>query len=196
MFKSLQATIFCFAAVILAIILISSSFSGNKKTQEMAQQLQTLQEQNNALTADNEKTQKELEATKAEAKLLSEQVKEEIDRNQKNQKNLETAARLNASQKEQIEIAKKQIADLQNKLLVAKQLASNAANGPDAKKLQQELKDAKDELEKVKTDRDNKDIQLKVLFPRVRKLADELLAAKKQLESKNASKGSSQSKTK
>ena len=34
MFKSLQSTIFCFAAVILAIVLIASSCSDNKKKAE------------------------------------------------------------------------------------------------------------------------------------------------------------------
>ncbi|MBR5025948.1 MAG: hypothetical protein IKX48_12845, partial [Victivallales bacterium] len=83
---------------------------------------------------------------------------------------------------------KKQIADAQTKLLVARQLAANAANPQEIKKLEEELKTAKDNLKTVKDDLANKDIQLKILMPQSRKLAEQLLEARKQLEAATAAK--------
>ena len=188
MFKNLQSTIFCFAAVILAIILIASSCSDSKKKAELNTAVEALSQRNDELQKETEKAQKEIEATKAEAKLLSEQVKAETERGQKYLKRAESLATANLAQKEQIENAKKQIADMQAKLLVARQLASNAANPQEIKKLEEELKTAKDALKTVKDDLANKNIQLKVLMPQSRKLAEQLLDTRKQLEAATASK--------
>ena len=182
MFKSLQSTIFCFAAVILAIILIASSCSENKKKTELNTMIEALSQRNDELTKEAEKTRQELEATKAESKLLSDQIKAETEHSQQYLKKAEGLATANLAQKEQLENAKKQIADIQAQLLVARQLASNAANPQEIKKLETELKTLKDDLA-------NKDIQLKVLMPQSRKLAEQLLEARKQLEATNASKG-------
>jgi outer membrane murein-binding lipoprotein Lpp len=181
MFKSLQSTIFCFAAVILAIILIASACSDNKKKAELNSQLETLNQQIDTLSKEKEKAQQELEATKVESKLLSDQVKAETERSQKYAKKLESLATVNVAQKEQLENAKKQIADMQGKLLVARQLATNAANPQEIKKLETELKAVKDDLA-------NKNIQLNVLMPQSRKLAEQLLETRKQLEAATASK--------
>jgi outer membrane murein-binding lipoprotein Lpp len=181
MFKSLQSTIFCFAAVILAIILIASSWSESKKKTELNTVLEALSQRNDELTKEAEKTRQELEATKAESKLLSDQVKAETERGQKYLKKVESLTTANLAQKEQLENAKKQIADIQTKLLVARQLASNVVNPQDVKKLEEELKTVKDDLA-------NKNVQLKVLMPQSRKLAEQLLEARKQLEAANASK--------
>ena len=86
MFKSLQSTIFCFAAVILAIILIASSCSDSKKKAELNNMLEALSQRNDELQQENQKTLKEIEATKAEAKLLSDQIKAETERSQKHLK--------------------------------------------------------------------------------------------------------------
>ena len=80
MFKNLQSTIFCFAAVILAIVLIASSFSDNKKKAELNSMIEALSQRNDELQKEAEKTKQELEATKAEAKLLSDQIKAETER--------------------------------------------------------------------------------------------------------------------
>jgi len=181
MFKSLQATIFCFAAVILAIILIASTCSDSRKRAELNAQTEDFRQQNDAMKQEIEKIQQELEATKTEAKILSDHIKTETERSQKYQKKVESLTTANLMQKEQIETAKKQIADLQNKLLVARQIASNAANPQDVKKLEAELKTVKDDLA-------NKNIQLKVLMPQSRKLAEQLLEVRKQLEEATASK--------
>ena len=186
MFKSLQSTIFCFAAVILAIVLIASSCTENKKKAELNSMLEALSQRNEELSKEKEKTQQELEATKAESKILSDQVKAESERSQKNLKRAESLATANLAMKEQLENAKKQIADAQAKLLVARQLAANAANPQEIKKLEEELKTVKDNLKTVKDDLANKDIQLKVLLPRSSKLAEQLLEARKQLEAANA----------
>ncbi len=192
MFKNLQSTIFCFAAVILAIILIASSCSDSKKKAELNTAVEALSQRNDELQKETEKAQKEIEATKAEAKLLSEQVKAETERGQKYLKRAESLATANLAQKEQIENAKKQIADMQAKLLVARQLASNAANPQEIKKLEDEIKTVKEELKTVKEDLANKSIQLKVLMPQSRKLAEQLLETRKQLEAAKASKAPSQ----
>ena len=193
MFKNLQSTIFCFAAVILAIVLIASSCSENKKKAELNNMLEALSQRNDELQKEAEKTKQELEATKSEAKLLSDQVKEETERGQKYLKRAEGLAAANLAQKEQLENAKKQITDMQTKLLVARQLAANAANPQEIKKLEEELKTAKDALKAVKDDLANKDLQLKVLMPQSRKLAEQLLEARKQLDAAKA-KGQTQSK--
>ena len=186
MFKNLQSTIFCFAAVILAIILIASSYSDSKKNAELNTAIEALSQRNDELSKEVEKAQKEIEATKAEAKLLSDQVKAETERGQKYLKKAEGLASANLAQKEQIENAKKQISDMQAKLLVARQLASNAANPQEIKKLEDEVKTVKEELKTVKEDLANKSIQLKVLMPQSRKLAEQLLETRKQLEAANA----------
>ncbi|MBR4369607.1 MAG: hypothetical protein IKS92_01055 [Victivallales bacterium] len=188
MFKSLQSTIFCFAAVILAIILIASSCSDSKKKAELNSMLEALSQRNDELSKEKETAQKELEATKAESKILSDQIKAESERSQKNLKRAESLATANLAMKEQLENAKKQIADAQTKLLVARQLAANAANPQEIKKLEEELKTAKDNLKTVKDDLANKDIQLKILMPQSRKLAEQLLEARKQLEAATAAK--------
>ena len=188
MFKSLQSTIFCFAAVILAIILIASSCSDSKKKAELNNMLEALSQRNDELSKEKETAQKELEATKAESKILSDQIKAESERSQKNLKRAESLATANLAMKEQLENAKKQIADAQTKLLVARQLAANAANPQEIKKLEEELKTAKDNLKTVKDDLANKDIQLKILMPQSRKLAEQLLEARKQLEAATAAK--------
>ncbi|MBR4902471.1 MAG: hypothetical protein IKZ46_16145 [Victivallales bacterium] len=196
MFKSLQATIFCFAAVILAIILIASTFTENKKKTELNTAIEALSQRNDELTKEVEKTRQELEATKAESKLLSDQVKAETERGQKYLKKAESLATTNLAQKEQLENAKKQIADMQAKLLVARQLASNAANPQEIKKLEEELKTVKEEFKKVKAELANTSTQLKVVMPQSRKLAGELLETRKQLEALKASQTSSQPKRK
>ena len=175
MFKSLQSTIFCFAAVILAIVLIASSFTVNRKKAELNNMIEALSQRNDELSKEKENIQQELEATKAESKILSDQVKAESERGQKNLKRAESLATANLAMKEQLENAKKQIADAQAKLLVARQMAANAANPQEIKKLEEELKTVKNDLA-------NKDIQLKVLMPRTSKLAEQLLEARKQLE--------------
>ncbi len=199
MFKNLQSTIFCFAAVILAIILIASSCSDSKKKAELNTVVEALSQRNDELSKEVEKAQKEIEATKAEAKLLSDQVKAETERGQKYLKKAESLTAANLAQKEQIENAKKQISDMQAKLLVARQLASNAANPQEVKKLEEEIKTAKEEiktvkeeLKTVKEDLANKSIQLKVLMPQSRKLAEQLLETRKQLEAAKAPKAPSQ----
>lgn len=186
MFKNLQATIFCFAAVILAIILISSSCSDSKKRKELNGQLETFRQQHEALTQETEAVRKELEATKAEAKLLSDQVKQESTRSQTYLKKMESLVAVNQNQKDQLETAKKQIADIQNKLLVARQIANSAANPQEVKKLEDEVKKLEAEIKTLKADLNNKDIQLKVIMPQSRKLAAELLETRKKLEEKNA----------
>ncbi len=196
MFKSLQATIFCFAAVILAIILIASTFTENRKKTELNTAIEALSQRNDELTKEVEKTRQELEATKAESKLLSDQVKAETERGQKYLKKAESLATTNLAQKEQLENAKKQIADMQAKLLVARQLASNAANPQEIKKLEEELKTVKEEFKKVKAELANTSTQLKVVMPQSRKLAGELLETRKQLEALKASQTSSQPKRK
>ena len=196
MFKSLQATIFCFAAVILAIILIASTFTENKKKTELNTAIEALSQRNDELTKEVEKTRQELEATKAESKLLSDQVKAETERGQKYLKKAESLATTNLAQKEQLENAKKQIADMQAKLLVARQLASNAAHAQEIKKLEEELKTVKEEFKKVKAELANTSTQLKVVMPQSRKLAGELLETRKQLEALKASQTSSQPKRK
>ena len=133
MFKNLQSTIFCFAAVILAIILIASSCSDSKKKAELNQMLEALSQRNDELQQENQKTLKEIEATKAEAKLLSDQIKAETERGQKHLKRAESLATANLAMKEQLENATKQIADAQTKLLVARQMAANAANPQEIK---------------------------------------------------------------
>ena len=188
MFKSLQSTIFCFAAVILAIILIASSCSDSKKKAELNSMLEALSQRNDELSKEKETALQELEATKAESKILSDQIKAESERSQKNLKRAESLATANLAMKEQLENAKKQIADAQTKLLVARQLAANAANPQEIKKLEEELKTAKDNLKTVKDDLANKDIQLKILMPQSRKLAEQLLEARKQLEAATAAK--------
>ena len=195
MFKNLQSTIFCFAAVILAIVLIASSCSDNKKKAELNSMIEALSQRNDELQKEAEKTKQELEATKAEAKLLSDQikaeterVKAETERGQKYLKRAESLAAANLAQKEQLENAKKQLADIQAKLLVTRQLAANSANPQELKKLEDELKTAKDALKAVKDDLANKDLQLKVLMPQSRKLAEQLLEARKQLEAATTSK--------
>ena len=188
MFKSLQSTIFCFAAVILAIILIASSCSDSKKKAELNSMLEALSQRNDELSKEKETALQELEATKAESKILSDQIKAESERSQKNLKRAESLATANLAMKEQLENAKKQIADAQTKLLVARQLAANAANPQEIKKLEEELKTAKDNLKTVKDDLANKDIQLKILMPQSRKLAEQLLETRKQLEAATASK--------
>ena len=193
MFKNLQSTIFCFAAVILAIVLIASSFSDNKKKAELNSMIEALSQRNDELQKEAEKTKQELEATKAEAKLLSDQIKAETERGQKYLKRAESLAAANLAQKEQLENAKKQLADIQAKLLVTRQLAANSANPQELKKLEDELKTAKDALKAVKDDLANKDLQLKVLMPQSRKLAEQLLEARKQLDAAKA-KGQTQSK--
>ncbi|MBR5077432.1 MAG: hypothetical protein IKX30_01705 [Victivallales bacterium] len=190
MFKSLQSTIFCFAAVILAIILIASSCSDSKKKAELNSMLEALSQRNDELSKEKETALQELEATKAESKILSDQIKAESERSQKNLKRAESLATANLAMKEQLENAKKQIADAQTKLLVARQLAANAANPQEIKKLEEELKTAKDNLKTVKDDLANKDIQLKILMPQSRKLAEQLLEARKQLEAATAAKAS------
>ena len=196
MFKNLQSTIFCFAAVILAIILIASTFTENKKKTELNTAIEALSQRNDELTKEVEKTRQELEATKAESKLLSDQVKAETERGQKYLKKAESLATTNLAQKEQLENAKKQIADMQAKLLVARQLASNAANPQEIKKLEEELKTVKEEFKKVKAELANTSTQLKVVMPQSRKLAGELLETRKQLEALKASQTSSQPKRK
>ena len=193
MFKNLQSTIFCFAAVILAIVLIASSCSDNKKKAELNSMIEALSQRNDELQKEAEKTKQELEATKAEAKLLSDQIKEETERGQKYLRRAEGLASANLAQKEQLENAKKQLADIQAKLLVTRQLAANSANPQELKKLEDELKTAKDALKAVKDDLANKDLQLKVLMPQSRKLAEQLLEARKQLDAAKA-KGQTQSK--
>ena len=193
MFKNLQSTIFCFAAVILAIVLIASSCSDNKKKAELNSMIEALSQRNDELQKEAEKTKQELEATKAEAKLLSDQIKAETERGQKYLKRAESLAAANLAQKEQLENAKKQLADIQAKLLVTRQLAANSANPQELKKLEDELKTAKDALKAVKDDLANKDLQLKVLMPQSRKLAEQLLEARKQLDAAKA-KGQTQSK--
>ena len=185
MFKSLQSTIFCFAAVILAIVLIASSCSDSKKKAELNNMIEALSQRNEELSTEKEKIQQELEATKAETKLLSDQVKAETERGQKYLKRAEGLAAANLAQKEQLENAKKQIADAQTKLLVARQLATNSPTPQEIKKLEEELKTAKDSLKTVKDDLANKNIQLKVLMPQSRKLAEQLLETRKQLEAAN-----------
>jgi hypothetical protein len=192
MFKNLQSTIFCFAAVILAIILIANSCSDSKKKAELNTAVEALSQRNDELSKEVEKAQKEIEATKAEAKLLSEQVKAETERGQKYLKRAEGLATTNLAQKEQIENAKKQIADMQAKLLVARQLASNAANPQEIKKLEEEVKSVKEELKTVKEDLANKSVQLQVIMPQSRKLAGQLIEAQKQIEALKASKAPSQ----
>ena len=186
MFKNLQSTIFCFAAVILAIVLIASSCSDNKKKAELNSMIEALSQRNDELQKEAEKTKQELEATKAEAKLLSDQIKAETERGQKYLKRAESLAAANLAQKEQLENAKKQLADIQAKLLVTRQLAANSANPQELKKLEDELKTAKDALKAVKDDLANKDLQLKVLMPQSRKLAEQLLEARKQLDAAKA----------
>ena len=188
MFKSLQSTIFCFAAVILAIILIASSCSESKKKAELNNMIEALSQRNDELQKEAEKTKQELEATKAESKLLSDQVKAETERGQKYLKRAEGLTAANLAQKEQLENAKKQLTDMQAKLLVARQLAANSANPQEIKKLEEELKTAKDALKTVKDDLANKTLQLKVLMPQSRKLAEQLLEARKQLEAATTSK--------
>ena len=190
MFKSLQSTIFCFAAVILAIILIASSCSDSKKKAELNSMLEALSQRNDELSKEKETALQELEATKAESKILSDQIKAESERSQKNLKRAESLATANLAMKEQLENAKKQIADAQTKLLVARQMAANAVNPQEIKKLEEELKTAKDNLKTVKDDLANKDIQLKILMPQSRKLAEQLLEARKQLEAATAAKAS------
>ena len=196
MFKNLQSTIFCFAAVILAIVLIASSCSENKKKAELNNMIEALSQRNDELQKEAEKIKQELEATKAESKLLSDQVKAETERGQKYLKRAEGLAATNLAQKEQLENAKKQLTDMQTKLLVARQLAANAANPQEIKKLEEELKAAKDALKTVKDDLANKNIQLKVLMPQSRKLAEQLLETRKQLEAATASKAQTQPKKK
>ena len=188
MFKNLQSTIFCFAAVILAIVLIASSCSENKKKAELNNMIEALSQRNDELQKEAEKTKQELEATKAESKLLSDQVKAETERGQKYLKRAEGLTAANLAQKEQLENAKKQLTDMQAKLLVARQLAANSANPQEIKKLEEELKTAKDALKTVKDDLANKTLQLKVLMPQSRKLAEQLLEARKQLEAATTSK--------
>ena len=188
MFKNLQSTIFCFAAVILAIILIASSCSDSKKKAELNNMLEALSQRNDELSKEKETAQKELEATKAESKILSEQIKAESERSQKNLKRAESLATANLAMKEQLENARKQIADAQAKLLVARQLAANAANPQEIKKLEEELKTVKDNLKTVKDDLANKDIQLKILMPQSRKLAGQVQELRKQLEAATAAK--------
>ena len=72
-------------------------------------------------------------------------------------------------------------------------MAANSANPQELKKLEDELKTAKDALKAVKDDLANKDLQLKVLMPQSRKLAEQLLEARKQLDAAKA-KGQTQSK--
>lgn len=179
MFKSLQATIFCFAAVILAIVLISSSCTENKKSKEFSSQLETFRQQNEALTQEAEEVRKELAATKSEAKLLSDQIKEETARSQKYMKKIESLVTVNQNQKDQLDNAKKQLSDMQGKLLVARQMVNSSPNPQEIKKLE-------DEIKTLKADLANKDIQLKVIMPQSRKLAAELLETRKKLEAKNA----------
>ncbi len=188
MFKNLQSTIFCFAAVILAIVLIASSCSDNKKKAELNSMIEALSQRNDELQKEAEKTKQELEATKAESKLLSDQIKAETERGQKYLKRAEGLTAANLAQKEQLENAKKQLTDMQAKLLVARQLAANSATPQEIKKLEEELKTAKDALKTVKDDLANKNLQLKVLMPQSRKLAEQLLEARKQLEAATASK--------
>ena len=196
MFKNLQSTIFCFAAVILAIVLIASSCSENKKKAELNNMIEALSQRNDELQKETEKTKQELEATKAEAKLLSDQIKAETERGQKYLKRAEGLTSANLALKEQLENAKKQLTDMQAKLLVARQLAANSANPQEIKKLEEELKTAKDDLKTVKDDLANKNIQLKVLMPQSRKLAEQLLETRKQLEAATASKAQTQPKKK
>ena len=167
MFKNLQSTIFCFAAVILAIILIASSCSESKKKEELNTMIEALSQRNDELQKEVEKAKQEIEATKAEAKLLSDQVKSETERGQKYLKKAESLTTTNLAQKEQLE---------------------NAANPQEIKKLEEEVKSVKDELKTVKEDLANKSIQLKVLMPQSRKLAEQLLETRKQLEAATASK--------
>lgn len=195
MFKNLQSTIFCFAAVILAIVLIASSCSENKKKAELNNMIEALSQRNDELQKETEKTKQELEATKAEAKLLSDQIKEETERGQKYLKRAESLMSANLAQKEQLENAKKQLTDMQAKLLVARQLAANSANPQEIKKLEEELKTAQDALKTVKDDLANKNIQLKVLMPQSRKLAEQLLETRKQLEAATASKAQPKAQT-
>ena len=150
--------------------------------------IEALSQRNDELQKEVEKAKQEIEATKAEAKLLSDQVKSETERGQKYLKKAESLTTTNLAQKEQLENAKKQLTDLQAKLLVARQLASNAANPQEIKKLEEEVKSVKDELKTVKEDLANKSIQLKVLMPQSRKLAEQLLETRKQLEAATASK--------
>ena len=157
--------------------------------------IEALSQRNDELQKEAEKIKQELEATKAESKLLSDQVKAETERGQKNLKRAESLATANLAMKEQLENAKKQITDAQTKLLVARQMAANAANPQEIKKLEEELKTAKDALKTVKDDRANKNIQLKVLMPQSRKLAEQLLEVRKQLEAATASKAQPKTQT-
>ena len=115
--------------------------------------IEALSQRNDELSKEKENIQQELEATKAESKILSDRVKAESERGQKNLKRAESLATANLAMKEQLENAKKQIADAQAKLLVARQMAANAANPQEIKKLEEELKTVKNDLA-------NKDIQL------------------------------------
>ena len=175
MFKSLQATIFCFAAVILAIILISSSFTGNRKTEELSRQLQSLQEQNTAQEEALQKGKEALEVTQTENSLLSEQLKQEKVKAEKTDKKLlEITAKYEAAQK-QFEANAKNLAELQNQLAVSRQLASNAVKPEEMKKLQQEAADLKAQIDNLETER-------KVLLGNARVNAEKCIVAEKKLK--------------
>ncbi|MBR6057784.1 MAG: hypothetical protein IKP58_06415 [Victivallales bacterium] len=179
MFKSLQATIFCFAAVILAIVLISSSLTGNKKSEEMTQQIQSLQEQEKLKAEELDKCQKELEASKTEKGLLSAELRQEKEKTDKASKKLLDVATRNETLQRQLEASAKTITELQNQLAVSRQLASNAAKPEELKKLQQEVADLKAEIANMKTERE-------VLFANARANAKKYLDAVNKLKAVQA----------